>query len=158
MNLNKDLWTHLILPRLSPIELCRFQQTSKRAFHLTRNFQLLNEWKQYVLTQTDNWCLNQAALAGHKDLVQLFINKGANDWNRALSCATRGGHEDLVHLFINKGAKDWDWALSSASEGGYKELVQFFIDKGANDWNAALVSPKKQTPRKAGNVLKNVSL
>ena len=139
MNLIKDLWSHHILPLLSPIDLCHFQLTSKHAFQLTQSFQpLLTRWKIHVLTRSLNWCLNQASDEGHKDLVKLFINKGANNWNDGLYGASRGGHKDLVQLFIDKGADDWGYGLYGASRGGHKDLVLFLIDKGANLWNWGL--------------------
>jgi len=147
MNLLKDLWVNHILPLLSPIDLCHFQLTSKRSFKLTESFQpLLNQWKQDVETLPLNWCLFRASHEGHKDLVQLFIDKGANYWNRALYGAARGGHKDLVQLFIDKGANNLKWALRGASKGGHKNLVQLFIDKGANDWNEAFYHAYLSTP------------
>jgi hypothetical protein len=134
MNLIKDLWSHHILPLLSPIDLCHFQLTSKHAFQLTQSFQpLLTRWKIHVLTRSLNWCLNQASDEGHKDLAQLFIDKGADDWGYGLYGASRGGHKDLVLFLIDKGANLWNWGLAGASEGGHRELIQFFQNKLKRD-------------------------
>jgi ankyrin repeat protein len=86
-----------------------------------------------------NRALAKAAQGGHLPLVELFIDKGANDWNWALACAARGGHLPVAQLLIECGANDWNWALACAARGGYLPLVQFFIGKGANNWNRALV-------------------
>ena len=49
--------------------------------------------------------------------------------------AARGGHKDLVNLFISKGANDWDMGMHGAAQGGHKDLVEYFISKGANNWD-----------------------
>jgi hypothetical protein len=88
----------------------------------------------------NNWnrALAEAAKGGHLPVVQFLIDKGANNWNWALAYAASGGHLPLVQFFIDKGANDWNWALAGAASGGQLLLVQFLIDKGANDWNRAL--------------------
>jgi hypothetical protein len=139
----KDLWINLIIPQLSPIDLSRLQCVSKQFLTLTEPFQhILDKWKQLINHESSDRCLYKASKQGHKDLVQFFIDKGANDWNWALSGASLGGHKDLVEFFINKGANDWNMALYAASIGGHKDLVQLFIDKGANDWKWALCYAK----------------
>ncbi len=82
-----------------------------------------------------NWGMRGAAEGGHKDLVEFFIDKGANNWNIGMYGAAEGGHKDLVEFFIEKGAKDWNWGMYGAAKGGHKDLVEFFIEKGAKDWN-----------------------
>ena len=49
-----------------------------------------------------NWGLYGASLGGHKDLVDFFIEKGANNWNGALRGASEGGHKYLVDFFENR--------------------------------------------------------
>ena len=39
---------------------------------------------------------------GHKDLVEYFISKGANDWNMGVRYAAHGDHKDLVEYFQQK--------------------------------------------------------
>ena len=46
--------------------------------------------------------------------------------------ATDGGHKDLVEFFVEKGADDWDWAMEHAIRKGHEDLQKFFIKKGAN--------------------------
>ena len=103
--------------------------------------------------------LYHAARGGHKDLVEIFISEGADNWNYGLHRAAQGGHKDLVEFFIEKGADDWNYGLHGAAKGGHKDLgeylkvtcgeklkelaktnstptvVEFFIDKGADDWD-----------------------
>ena len=52
-----------------------------------------------------------------------------------MSSSVQGGHKDLVEYFISKGANDWNWGMDRAAQGGHKDLVEFFISKGANNWN-----------------------
>ncbi len=47
--------------------------------------------------------MEHAAIGGHKDLVDFFIAKGANDWNLGMRHAASGGHKDLVDFFVAKG-------------------------------------------------------
>ena len=44
-----------------------------------------------------NWGLKDASYGGHRELVDLFINKGANSWNGALEGASKGGHRELAY-------------------------------------------------------------
>ena len=51
--------------------------------------------------------MNRAAQGGHKELVELFIEKNienglANDWNRGIRGAACGGHKELVEFFRQK--------------------------------------------------------
>ena len=91
-------------------------------------------WKQFYLLIL-NWnCdihsgMYCAAFEGHKDLVDFFISKGANDWDWGMFSAAEGGHKDLVDFFISKGANSWNWAMHSAALGGHKDLVDFFKQK-----------------------------
>ena len=51
-----------------------------------------------------NWGLYGACKGDHRNLVNLMIEKGANNWNLGLKGACYGGHSDLVNLMIEKGA------------------------------------------------------
>jgi len=81
-----------------------------------------------------------AAEGGHKELVDLFIKKGANCWNDGMYNAAKGGHKELVDLFIKNGANKWNLGMYGAAEGGHKELVDLFVKKGANNWNLGMCS------------------
>ena len=76
--------------------------------------------------------LEEACLGGHRDLVDVMIEKGAHEWNWGLNRALFGGHRDLVDLMIIKGANDWNRGLSGACEGGHRDLVDLMILKGAD--------------------------
>ena len=83
-----------------------------------------------------------AAEGGHKELVDLFIKNGANDWNDGMRGAAIGGYKELVEFFIEQGANHWNSGMCGAAEGGHKELVDLFVKKGANDWNCGLLWSK----------------
>src|SRR5208282_4709850 len=59
-------------------------------------------------------------------------------WNSGLYNACHGGHRNIVNLMIEKGANDWNMALYHACCGGHRELVDLMVMNGANDWNMAL--------------------
>ena len=77
--------------------------------------------------------LHGACRGGNIDLVNLMIEKGADDWDWGLSGACIGGNIDLVNLMIEKGADDWNLGLSAAWRGGHHELVDLMTDKGATN-------------------------
>lgn len=85
-----------------------------------------------------NISMKNAAFRGHKNLVEFFIGKGADDYNGAIGYAAKGGHKDLIEFFIEKGANDWNRGMTNAARRGHTDLVTFFIEKGANDWNWGL--------------------
>src|SRR3989344_3238609 len=70
-----------------------------------------------------NYGMRGAAEGGHKELVDLFVKKGANNWDWGMHGAAEGGHKELVDLFVKKGANDWNYGMYSAARGGHKELV-----------------------------------
>jgi hypothetical protein len=59
--------------------------------------------------------MTAAAGEGHKDLVQFFMDKGADNWDRAMAEASRGGHRDLVLFFIQKEANNMNCAMQTMS-------------------------------------------
>jgi hypothetical protein len=92
----------------------------------------------YYMDKSNNdvdTAMELAANGGHRDLVDLFIQRGATNWKWGMYRAAEGGHRDLVDFFIKKGATDWNWGMSGAAEGGHRDLVDFFIQKGANTWD-----------------------
>ncbi len=63
--------------------------------------------------------IRNITIGGYRDLVDLMIEKGANNWNECLYGACKRGHRDLVDLMIEKGANNWSWSL-----GVLEELVK----------------------------------
>ncbi len=79
-----------------------------------------------------NKALSFTCAAGYKEVVELLIEKGANDFNWGLRNACYGGYIDLVKLMIEKGADNWNQGLSNACYSGNKEIVELMISKGAD--------------------------
>ncbi len=80
---------------------------------------------------------------GHKDMVELLLNKGAHPhiicgWgdNAALREAVKGGHTEIVKLLLDKrdtGARlSMGYALVEAAKKGNKDMVELLLDKGAD--------------------------
>ena len=137
--LSKDLILYEIVKKhlqRDPLSIINLSKTNKRIRYVLKDqIEKINRWKS--MTKVNDG-LYQASLKGYRDLVDLFIKKGANYWNWALEGACIGGHRNLVDLLIEKGANDWNRALRGACIGGYRDLVDLFIKKGANDWDWAL--------------------
>jgi ankyrin repeat protein len=104
--------------------------------------------------------LHEAAEAGHKEVAEFLIAKGADvnakthgeasvragdtvAWHMEYTCtplhlAAEAGHKDVVELLIAHGAdinaKDHggETALHKAAGGGHQEIVQLLLDKGAD--------------------------
>lgn len=94
-----------------------------------------------------NWndALLIAAKAGHRDLVELFISRGAHCWSsRLLEAAAQSNtnaivRRELIDYFIEQGYNiNWDYGLRGAARGGYRDLIDFFISKGADYWHGAI--------------------
>ena len=79
-----------------------------------------------------------ACAGGHKDIAQLIINIGCNQFNFGMSGACRGGHNDFALWMIQKGANSWDNGLREACCGGYKNTAELMILMGANNWDVGL--------------------
>ncbi|KAM0799534.1 ankyrin repeat-containing domain protein [Usnea florida] len=93
--------------------------------------------------------LQAASYGGHKKVVQILLNKGADinaqggfdggKYNNALTAASFGGHEKIVQMLLDKGAdvntpgRLGSNALQVASRGGYEKVVQILLDKVAGD-------------------------
>ena len=85
-----------------------------------------------------NAALSHASLAGSEDIVQLMLDKGANQINPAMNYAAYGGHTNIVRMMLDKGARDFNGSFENAARNGHMDIVQLMIDKGATDFNTAL--------------------
>lgn len=56
------------------------------------------------------------------------------NWDKGLQYASKNDHRDLVEFFISKGADNWAWALRGASKCGHRDLVDFYISLGADQF------------------------
>ena len=83
-----------------------------------------------------------ASIAGHADLVDLLLSKGANINDKdkygasSIMWASREGHVNVAELLLSKGAnindKDGDDSSSIiwASREGHVDLVELLLSKG----------------------------
>lgn len=88
------------------------------------------------------WGLEYACLGNspdHREIVELLISKGANNWHTGFMSACEGGNRKIIELMISKGVKDWRRGLVRACAGGHREIVELMIAKGAYYyWNQGL--------------------
>jgi hypothetical protein len=85
--------------------------------------------------EVNNIYFQMACFGGHRDLVELMIEKGANWWNCGFLGACSGGKRDLIDLMIEKGADDWNCGLYLACYHDYRDIAKLMIKKGAHNWN-----------------------
>ena len=86
----------------------------------------------------DNQVLGHLCFKNHRQLVVLLIKKDVNQFlnlSCGLKNACRGGHRDLVQMMIDRGARDFDWGLRGACQGNQKNMAQMMIDLGATNVN-----------------------
>lgn len=68
-----------------------------------------------------------SCMHGLRNILNLLIEHGANDWDSGLRGACAGGHLDLVKLMINKGATFIDNGFALACEHGHLEIVEMLF-------------------------------
>ncbi len=94
----------------------------------------------YFLTNNFNMGLKCAAHVGNRELVQFFLDKGADNINQGLCASASNNQLELIKFFISIGADDMNLAMTAAVDTGNLELIKFFIEHGANDMNSGLIS------------------
>lgn len=82
-----------------------------------------------------NWVLREACVERCINIINLAIEKGANDFDQALYGACEGGNMEIVNLMIEKGAKIGYSILFWACLGGHIEIINLMIKKGAKNFN-----------------------
>tara|TARA_R110001599_G_scaffold348704_1_gene576198 strand:- start:112 stop:753 length:642 start_codon:yes stop_codon:yes gene_type:complete len=109
----------------------------------TKNYDPEDFYKaDYYYSDLDikNRAIEWAAKGGHIDIVQLMLDKGANNYNTIMRFASENGHIDIVQLMLDKGADNFNEAMSYAALGGHIDIVQLMLDKGANDFKESISS------------------
>lgn len=86
--------------------------------------------------------LQLSSYHGHRNTVQLLLDRGANVHNgqskHALHHASYEGHEEIVQLLLDRGADvnaygpKYSTALQVASFRRHKRIVQMLLDRGAD--------------------------
>jgi ankyrin repeat protein len=79
-----------------------------------------------------------AGEGGHKEIIELMLLKGANNWNWGLDAACMIGDKDLAESMIKNGADNLDIALYDACEKGNLNIVEMLIEKGVDDFDLGL--------------------
>ena len=87
--------------------------------------------------------LHHASKQGHKGVVQLLLDEGAElkkadiDGKTPIHLATYNGHRDVVQLLLDRGAEpnqampNGTTPLHLAAHYGHKDVVQLLLDRGA---------------------------
>lgn len=109
--INKDVWIDLIVPKLSVLDVVRLRSVCS-----------------YFRNK-----LKDPAIYWRKSID---FSKGSDDWNVVLCKASQVGDWDLVNLFISKGANDWDAALTHVYYGKEPKvsMITFFREKIFDDY------------------------
>src|SRR3989344_4068680 len=89
------------------VQLCRYCKKNNIISLSILIKKYYNDYYPYDWTELDHG-LGAACRGGNKDLIDLMISNGANNWNYGLKGACIGGHRDLIDLMISKGASNWN--------------------------------------------------
>ena len=84
------------------------------------------------------------------------INNNTVDWNKVMPIAIISDRDDLVNRFIELGADDWNRALLEAAKNRDVKTVKFFIYKGANNLQQALEQSYSNVDKRVGNYIRSV--
>jgi len=72
-----------------------------------------------------NYGLYGASASNNKNLVDFFIDEGAQNLDIALNFAARYGNKDMVLYLIKKGARNFASSGSEARDHGHPELAAY---------------------------------
>ena len=85
-----------------------------------------------------NGTMSNAAKGGHIEIVKLMLDSGATGYDGAMYNAAQNGHIKIVQMMLDRGADEYDWVMSAAAYGGHIKIVQMMLDLGANDYDGAI--------------------
>jgi ankyrin repeat protein len=85
-----------------------------------------------------NYALVCAAIDNHKDIMELLISEGANDYGGVMGNAARQGYKDIVEWMLKLGATQYSWALEMAAAGGHKDIIELMRQYGASSSSYAV--------------------
>jgi len=99
--------------------------------------------KNFYKNKNNNYIYNkamkEASKGDHIEIVNLMIEKGANDFNSAMVYASAEGNMEIVKLMIEKGVNTFNSSMKYSSQGGHMEIVKLMIENGGNNFNSAMV-------------------
>lgn len=93
-----------------------------------------------------NHGLQGAAEGGKMEVIEFFIEKGADFWIVAFGAACKGGHMEIVNFFLTK-IDEWHVhrrGLFMAARGGHKHVIDFLISIGATDLHLGIDGADKE--------------
>lgn len=85
-------------------------------------------WLDSILLNISLFIFHGAAY-GHKAIIELLLEKGANP-NEGMIGAASKGHPHIVAFLLDKGA-DPNGGISKASRKGHQDIVALLLHKGA---------------------------
>lgn len=85
-----------------------------------------------------------AAKGGHEDIVQMMLEKGADNYDDTMAYAALGGHLNIVDWMLWLGARDHNTAMVYAAAGGHREIVRLMLSLGANSYNQTMAAAAKR--------------
>ena len=88
--------------------------------------QLFLALPQQYTKHTYDWIMNKAALGGHKNIVELMLAKGANNYNGGLLSAVKSENDEIVKLMLEKGANNYESAISSTKNPRIIKLISSY--------------------------------
>lgn len=84
-----------------------------------------NDWDTILLEGTKN---------ENKEIIDIAIKKGANDFGYGLAIAAKLNNKELIDFFIEKGG-DLNQGLGGAAEAHNIDLINYFLSKKSNEWS-----------------------
>lgn len=94
---------------------------------------------EYITQEDLDFGLHYAAYGGHLDIVQLFLEKGADrnshcgEWASAVHAAVSGGHMNVPEFFVSNGADvNCQPPLFLCIPYQDKQLLKYLLDHGMN--------------------------
>ncbi|CAH6421720.1 Hypothetical protein HVR_LOCUS1360 [uncultured virus] len=116
----------------------RFEAIDNPLLYVSKFKESLNDEHKKIVFET-------ACDVGNLDIINLFID--SENINIGMAISARRGDHDLVQLFIDRGANNWNECMILSCRGGYDDLTMKFIEKGADDCHSGFCSAKTEKMR-----------
>jgi ankyrin repeat protein len=136
----KAVMPHHTLPTMNALHLAAFNGHVQ----VVKSLLDANRKDVNIPDDTGTYALIWASLNGHKKIVQLLLEQGANvdaqggRYGNALQAACYAGHYEIVQTLLEQGANvdarggRYGNALQAACYAGHYEIVQTLLEQGAN--------------------------